>query len=340
MNLLCPNCQKMLTVPEEYAGQLMQCPLCRGTFTMPAMPSQGGAPKPPAPTPPPPPDTFTIPLPPSGVFLAPPELKPSTPPPAGGRPPVPLRDSSLPMEPVMMPGPAAGYRHAIPLRFNPAFLRWLVPVCLILVLVLSFFAWIGSFPGGVTVVSQTGLQMAFGGWNEGQLLELARAGGGQNNPVKQMEPPKSSLWMIFGLLSIYLAVLLAVAFVVFNFLPSNSAPFIQGLRRWQGFILGAVCFLAFMFLVIDMIAGSQLKKTAEGPIEGVTKSMPQIPDEKVNEQMQQAVRGAILGAISIHHTLWFRLAFALLVLAFLGGFLEFWGTRRGNRPAPKIEIAW
>jgi len=32
MNLLCPNCQKMLTVPEQYAGQLMKCPLCSGNF--------------------------------------------------------------------------------------------------------------------------------------------------------------------------------------------------------------------------------------------------------------------------------------------------------------------
>ena len=39
MNLLCPNCQKMLTVPEQYAGQLMKCPLCNGTFTVPALPS-------------------------------------------------------------------------------------------------------------------------------------------------------------------------------------------------------------------------------------------------------------------------------------------------------------
>src|ERR1700677_4573180 len=32
MNLLCPNCQKMLTVPEQYAGQMMKCPLCAGDF--------------------------------------------------------------------------------------------------------------------------------------------------------------------------------------------------------------------------------------------------------------------------------------------------------------------
>ncbi len=32
MNLLCPNCQKPLTVPEQYAGQPIRCPLCSGTF--------------------------------------------------------------------------------------------------------------------------------------------------------------------------------------------------------------------------------------------------------------------------------------------------------------------
>src|SRR5881394_1275726 len=54
MNLLCPNCQKTLTVPEQFAGQLMKCPLCSGTFTVPALPSGGDpvpAPAAPDPTP-------------------------------------------------------------------------------------------------------------------------------------------------------------------------------------------------------------------------------------------------------------------------------------------------
>jgi hypothetical protein len=39
MNLLCPLCQKMVSVPEQYAGQLTKCPLCGGTFTVPAPPA-------------------------------------------------------------------------------------------------------------------------------------------------------------------------------------------------------------------------------------------------------------------------------------------------------------
>src|SRR5439155_27342045 len=37
MNILCPNCQRPLTVQEQYAGQMMKCPLCGGTFTVPAL---------------------------------------------------------------------------------------------------------------------------------------------------------------------------------------------------------------------------------------------------------------------------------------------------------------
>src|SRR5262245_19679954 len=51
MNLLCPSCQKMLQVPEQYAGQQMRCPLCSNTFTVPPLPDAPTL----APTPPPPP---------------------------------------------------------------------------------------------------------------------------------------------------------------------------------------------------------------------------------------------------------------------------------------------
>ena len=38
MNLLCPACQKMITVPDQYAGQTMKCPLCSQLFPAPVLP--------------------------------------------------------------------------------------------------------------------------------------------------------------------------------------------------------------------------------------------------------------------------------------------------------------
>src|SRR5690242_15582638 len=103
MNLLCPNCQKMLTVPEQYAGQLMKCPLCSGTFTVPALPSGGqgyeaAPPAPAGPTPATPPATAPLtpaPAPAGGsdFYGLSPEPEPAHGPPAGTPPaPLPLAD--------------------------------------------------------------------------------------------------------------------------------------------------------------------------------------------------------------------------------------------------------
>jgi hypothetical protein len=95
MNLLCPNCQKPLTVPDQYAGQPMRCPLCQGTFTVPGLPPMPGAvPATPAaampgaaPPLPPEPALASAPPPPGDVY----GLKPEPPPGAaapGGPPPL------------------------------------------------------------------------------------------------------------------------------------------------------------------------------------------------------------------------------------------------------------
>src|SRR5262249_49448655 len=88
MNLLCPNCGKMLTVPEQYAGQMMKCPLCMGTFTVPALPSGAGVEPAGAQQPAPPP-------------TPPPRLRPGGRGGAGG----PARPAAAPAGPPPRPGP-------------------------------------------------------------------------------------------------------------------------------------------------------------------------------------------------------------------------------------------
>jgi hypothetical protein len=39
MDFQCPSCQKVLTVPDQYRGAVMKCPLCRNIFqATPALP--------------------------------------------------------------------------------------------------------------------------------------------------------------------------------------------------------------------------------------------------------------------------------------------------------------
>src|SRR5262245_50174298 len=79
MDIQCPGCQKRLSIPDQFAGQLVKCPMCAGMFTAPALPPQLTIT---APEPPPPPIPFASeppPRPPSPEPLpAPPK---STPPP-------------------------------------------------------------------------------------------------------------------------------------------------------------------------------------------------------------------------------------------------------------------
>src|SRR5438552_12754061 len=38
MNLVCPHCQKMVTVPEQQAGHMTSCPSCEQKFLVPSLP--------------------------------------------------------------------------------------------------------------------------------------------------------------------------------------------------------------------------------------------------------------------------------------------------------------
>ncbi len=50
MNIPCPSCDQRLEIPQELAGQTIECPACNTSLTTPAL----AAPPPPLPTPPPP----------------------------------------------------------------------------------------------------------------------------------------------------------------------------------------------------------------------------------------------------------------------------------------------
>src|SRR5215831_15255823 len=99
MDFRCPSCQKDLTVPDEYAGQLMKCPLCQNTFQAPALPP------PVAPTSPPTPGTHGVEPPPP----APPKEAPAK------------RPKEAPAEapPTPPPAPTGDYTHLSSLWISP-----------------------------------------------------------------------------------------------------------------------------------------------------------------------------------------------------------------------------
>lgn len=148
MNLLCPNCQKPLQVPEQYAGQLMKCPLCQGTFGVPAMP-------PPPEAPPPAPEIF--------------QPAPEPPRPNGAATAAAKAAEAPAPPPPPPPPPASGYERSFSLTLKPQVLAWIAPAALGLIFLLLFFTWISTYDLSLKDwVSQGGWGTGFGregsGW--------------------------------------------------------------------------------------------------------------------------------------------------------------------------------
>jgi hypothetical protein len=239
MQLQCPHCHKMLSVPEEFAGQMMKCPLCGGTFPTPSLPGAplgGFNPAPPAPPAPVLPEPYG--LAPSAAPTPPPTDRPKLAPlpdlPASTHPdaPAPPRKKDRPprndeAEPkqrkLAPPEPATPgeYKHIFSFGFDIGILTWLPPGLLTVVFLLSFFPWAADSVG-----SQNLWECAF------------------SAPMVRF---------VFYVILFLLAWALSIASVVFNARLAPEPPFLQQLGPWRHAIAGGLSLLSFLFLAIAYI---------------------------------------------------------------------------------------
>jgi hypothetical protein len=335
MNIQCPSCQKLLQVPEQYAGQLMKCPLCGGTFTLPALPP-GGLPAPapaPAPAPPPPepgyafaPEPPAAPPPPApdpfaGLSTAP---APSPPSPAPSLPPSPTPAG---------PPPPEGYTRSYAVWFDPQVLQYVAPVSVVLIFFLQMFPWLRIAPGGVTVVTQNAWGAAFGSYSSEEAPELQAAYG---FPEGQADTPRpgANVLMIFYLLLFLIALAATVAVLVHVFVPYKVPKQVQDFWPWRWGIVAAANLVVFLFLALQLLLGFSMEAVYEAKIE--KKYAAGLRDEKGAQA--RVDRGKDLAADQ--RTLWLRLSVVLHLLAIASAGLVYCIDRRGPRPLPKIELLW
>jgi hypothetical protein len=106
MDLFCPHCSSRVSIPDDKAGQVTNCPQCTKAFMTPALAPPLAPPPPPAP---PPVTTITA-------------VEP---------------EPAVAIEPVT-PG---SYSGALGLHLRAAWLVFVPPACLVLLYFLSFFTW-------------------------------------------------------------------------------------------------------------------------------------------------------------------------------------------------------
>jgi hypothetical protein len=346
MNLLCPNCQKMLTVPEEYAGQLMKCPLCNGTFTVPALPTSAAAPSPVPAGPPPGPA-------PAGPDVYGLRHEPEPTPPASFRPdgvtaPAPPPPSSaattkVPPPPPPAPSPSAappeGYTRNPTVWLSPRVLRWVPAVSLVLVFILLFFSWVGLYPGGVPGVTQSAWGAAFGLYTQDNDLSPVLPSMQKTDKPEDNSIPGASVLTIFYLLLFFpaLAVTLAVLVYDLNLIHAKLPPQLEQVLPWRWGIVAAVNLVLLFFLSLQLLFGFSLDSKYGAWVERQVQAKE---GKKTDElKLAEVARGAMLEQLT--HTVWLKLVVLLNVLATLAAVLMYLLLQRGDRrPLPRMELLW
>jgi hypothetical protein len=230
MNLLCPSCQKMLQVPDQYAGQQMRCPLCNNIFTVPGLPEQPGMPAAP---PPPPPAPYPGPA-------APPPAPPLVPDPMAFKP----TDAPTIAPPARSyaPAPSVQERDYLTLKsiwISKKVIPWIAPMAISLVFLLTFFPWISIGGKGAPTKDLPNFNawsLAFGG-DTGKFLSafgVSIAGGLATIYI---------LFTLFGFLAAIGAFLLHLGII----------PPVPALQKWRAIIVGGFVWVALFFLFLSVL---------------------------------------------------------------------------------------
>jgi hypothetical protein len=317
MNLLCPSCQRQLQVPEQYAGQLMQCPLCSAQFTVPVLPTM------PPPSPP---------APPSGPLAQQQQYQ---------APPPPLPDAEVPMTGMVGRG----------IAISPRVVPWIVPLSLLAIFILMFFPWIGMYYRGTGVATQNGWQAAFGSvsmderWkgyatNEQYWKDIY----GPKENIEGLRDPGISVLLIFFVLVLIPAIGASMLSVLLSsgLLPVQVPPFLAPFWPMRSLFVGGLAAATLIFLLLVFWIGFSLEQKAARQVDDAVKVLQQAPDTKTaekNDPLRWDVEtGVRLGGHALRSTAWLTLVLLFNILAVAGSVMELVLERRGPQALPRIVI--
>ena len=323
---LCPSCVQLVELPDDAAGETVVCPRCAHPFPVPQAytPTVDTAAGPPAPMPP----AADRPAPPPGfVPPQPPGTPVAPPPPAGATAP-----------PVPVPTPA-GYTHSGGFALTPQALGWVPAACLTVVLALSFFPWVGSYPGGVRLYSQMPWQAAFGYFTPSPL--------GSADDELALKSLVSMNW----LLVLYVLLLLPAVALAWserfvrgtNPTPTNlPGPLARLAVVWpQRFLLLTVLTgLLLALLLVQTWRGFGLEQAVDALAARTHEKEVSEADTLAKEQRAQVRVGQEVGRFALDGTTALNWAIAAHVVAVASVVGLWWLHRRGPKPAPQVRAYW
>lgn len=300
MRVLCPHCQKTVTIPNEKAEQPTTCPECGHIFNAPAL--MNALPDEPAPPPP---------------------VRQYTPPATSQSPPPPTAPSAA-------TNAEAKARLTLPKTVVP----WIGPVALILLFLLSFATWIAAAPGGNAVYTQSAWSVLGGGFSTDITGEKVL-----NRETDLRTRSAVSFSMLLVMLLLVPSVVIAAIDLAEEYITVPIPDAIIHLWPKRRILLAGTSAAIFVLLSLQLMLGLGLESAALAMAENryVAPMESETSESKLKRDIERGVEVSRLG---IRRTGWLWLAYLCSASAAIGFGLELGLQRRGDRPDPAMELIW
>jgi hypothetical protein len=339
MEILCPSCQRKLTILEQYAGQQMKCPLCAHVFDAPALPAAPGVPtfQPPAPAPGPAPAPPTF-------GLQPPAPAPAPPPP-GPAGTVPVPGAPPPGAPAPQAPPPPPPPEPVPTEHTGRFSIWVSPryvqfaplALLLLVLLLTLFPWDGFYPGGYGVDTQNAWQATFGSASTDKDLEEMSMVNTKRD--KDAVDPGFNFLLLLYLLGLLVNLVVLVAAIALEFTGKYIPPNFHKYLRWRWAAVAVVTLLTFSVLLLhDMIGFGLIRRGIDQTETKFKQLKDDLGSNATKEQVKILQVSKSVAQTSLVRTFWYRCAFWSHFWALLFVILTMLADLRSPRPSPRIDV--
>lgn len=306
---LCPHCNAVAELPETAAGTNTDCPKCGKPISVPAGYTPTVAPADsPSPTQPP---------------LPPPEPTPPAAPPPGYVPPK---------------SPSAAAPSAATTVALPHWLIWLPATGLTVAFLATFFPWVGSYPDGVPVYTQTPWQAAFGSFSTAILPD-----GLTDDEAGLRSAVTFSGWLVPYLPLLVVGVVLVWAE---RFLTDHALTELPSRLRWLAAVgphrqtlLAGVTVLLLLLVILQTWRGYGLERAAQAA--AVAKFAEQATAAQGNQNKETRVRvltGFETNRLGVESNTLLRLALLAHLIAAGGAAGRWYLHRRGDRPVPRLVL--
>jgi hypothetical protein len=319
MRLLCPFCQKAITVPDSESGKAVNCPECNQQFAAPLLTTPPPAPS--APPPPPLQPTQLAPAPVKETYVA---SEPEWSAQPAGLPNIPQPDREM-----------SGFSRMISVPLDMKIIPWIPAGALLLIFVLTWFPWNGIFPGGYSAYTQNAWQGVLG-WIS--LDDTADDEMKLSSDLK--ERVHSSLWLLPYLLLLFPTLALAIAGPILDVAKLKIPPNLEPYWKYRPLVLGALTLLMLLFLFAQWASGFGIQNAVSEKIEADAaekKAQANTPDKRQRWEMHVS---AMKGMFHVKTTPWMRLTVLLHLLATAAVAAEAGLALRGNKPPPRVGVMW